>query len=102
MSHVGMIEIPVSDLIGARPEVIPTSRGDRRIVKIVETPVGWGHAVWTSPYTVEDPDLALDGSKTLCKVCVVIVGKGPPKPEPVIMTIPVAYLEACAEDVVEW
>ena len=97
MSHVGMIEIPVSSLVGARPEVIPTSRGDRRIVKLVETPVGWGHAIWTSPYTVDDPDL-----KDLCRVCVVLVGKGPPKPEPLIMTIPVAYLNACAEDVVEW
>jgi hypothetical protein len=101
MAHVGMIEIPLSVLSGARPEVIPT-RGERRIVKLVETPVGWGHAVWTSPYTVEDSDLNLDGSKVLCRVCVVLVGKGPPKPEPLIMTIPISYLLACPEDVVEW
>lgn len=90
------IEIPLSNLVGAKPQAIP-GRGDRRLVKLVETPLGWGHAIWTSPYTVEDSDV-----KALCRVCVVLVGKGPPKPEPVIMTIPVEYLAKCPEDAVEW
>lgn len=91
-----ILEIPHGSLVGARPQTIP-GRGDRRVVKLVETPVGWGHAVWTSPYTINDPDVG-----AVCRVCVVIVGKGPPKPEPLIMTIPVDYLQACPEDSVEW
>lgn len=96
MAHVGMIEIPISLSSGDKPQIIP-SRGERRLVKLVETPLGWGHALWTSPYNVVDPDLG-----TQCKVCVVLVGKGPPKPEPVIMTIPIDYLKACPEDAIEW
>lgn len=96
MNRPGTISIPISPSAGARPTVIPTS-GDRRIVKLVETPLGWGHVLWTSPYTTEDPDV-----KALCRVCVVLVGKGPPKPEPVIMTIPVDYLKQCPEDSIEW
>ena len=96
MSLPSNLIIPISPSAGARPTAIPSS-GDRRIVKLVETPVGWGHAIWTSPYTVEDEDL-----HNLCRVCVVIVGKGPPKPEPLIMTIPVEYLQHCPEDSIEW
>lgn len=88
--------IPITPSIGARPSVIPTS-GDRRIVKLIETPLGWGHAIWTSPYTVEDTEV-----HATCHVCVVLVGKGPPKPEPIIMTIPVEYLKNCPEDAIEW
>jgi len=90
------LDLPTTGLVGARPEAIP-GRGERRLVKLVETPLGWGHALWTSPYTVEDPDC-----KAVCRVCVVLVGKGPPRPEPVVMTIPVDYLRACVEDAVEW
>jgi len=94
-----LIDIPLIDITtdpGAKPA--PTlTRGDRRVIKLVETPLGWGHALWTSPYVVDDPDL-----REPCRVCVVLVGKGPPKPEPVVMTIPVSYLGACPEDVVEW
>lgn len=96
MSHVGRIEIPISGMSGAKASPEP-ARGDRRIVKLVETPFGWAPAVWTSPYTVDDPDL---GEK--CRICVVLVGKGPPKPEVVIMTIPVGILERYPEDAVEW
>jgi hypothetical protein len=96
MARVGMIEIPVSGLAGERPQAIP-GRGERRLVKLVETPLGFGHVLWTSPYVVEDPDL-----KEPCRKCVVLVGKGPPRPEPVVMTMPVSYLEACSEDAVEW
>jgi len=91
-----IIEIPRGSLVGARPQAIP-GQGDRRVVKLVETPLGWGHTIWTSPYTVRDPNV-----QALCRVCVVLVGKGPPKPEPVVMTIPVDYLKACPEDAVEW
>ena len=90
------IHLPKLDLVGARPQAIP-GVGDRRLVKLVETPLGWGHALWTSPYTVENPDC-----RATCRVCVVLVGKGPPRPEPVVMTIPVDYLKACSLDAVEW
>ena len=90
------IELPKLSLVGARPQAIPGT-GERRLVKLVETPLGWGHALWTSPYTVEDPDL-----KATCRVCVVLVGKGPPRAEPVVMTYPVDYLKMCVLDAVEW
>jgi hypothetical protein len=32
----------------------------------------------------------------------VLVGKGPPKPEPVIMTIPQLLFDKYPEDAVEW
>ena len=96
MPLVGMVEVPVSGMTGEHATISP-ARGERRIVKIVETPFGWAPAVWTSPYTVYDPDL-----KEPCKVCVVLVGKGPPKPELVIMTIPAAILARYPEDAVEW
>jgi len=96
MEKFTIVDLPKPSMDGARPHTIPGT-GDRRIVSLVETPLGWGHVVWTSPYTVEDPDV-----KALCRVCVVIVGKGPPKPEPVVMTIPVDYLKVCPEDSIEW
>ena len=86
---------------GERPQATP-HRGERRIVKLIETPLGWGHALWLSPYTVDDPDLNAGHELRLCRVCVVLVGKGPPKPEPVIMTVPVAILAKYPEDSVEW
>jgi hypothetical protein len=91
-----VIKIPGTSLAGARPQTIP-GRGNQRIVKLVETPFGWGHALWTSPYTVDDPDL-----KTQCRVCVTLVTTGPPKPEICTMTIPTSVLDAYPEDVVDW
>lgn len=90
------IEIPRTSLAGVRPQTTP-GRGNQRIVKVVETPLGWGHAVWTSPYAVEDPDL-----RTLCRKCVVLVTAGPPAPKICTMTIPVGVLDAYPEDVVDW
>jgi hypothetical protein len=105
MALVGSIEIPISSLSGARPEATP-NRGARRIVKLIETPLGWGQAIWTSPYTVDDPDMNAAHELRLCRVCVVLVGKGSPKtgrkPEPVIMTVPVTILDKYPEDSVEW
>jgi hypothetical protein len=96
------IEIDLPTPTGARPDATP-HRGDRRIVKFVETPLGWGWAIWTSPYTVEDSDMnPNDRSLWPCRVGVVIVGKGPPKPEPIVMTIPEAILARYPEDSVEW
>jgi len=96
------IEIDISGLISAsRPEATP-NRGARRIVKLVKTPVGWGHAIWTSPYTIDDPKLNAAHELRLCRVCVVLVSKGPPLPQPVIMTVPVATLATFPEDSVEW
>ena len=88
------LDLPTTGLAEARPQAIPGT-GERRLVKLVETPLGWGHALWTSPYTVEDPDC-----KAICRKCVVLVGKDPP--QPVVMTIPVDYLKVCVEDAVEW
>lgn len=90
------LEIPKTSLAGARPQTVP-GRGDQRIVKLVETPFGWGHALWTSPYKIEDPDL-----KATCRTCVVLVSMGPPKPEVCIMTVPEGILDAYPEDVVDW
>lgn len=96
------VEIELSNIVGARPEATP-NRGARRIVKMVETPVGWGWALWTSPYQVTDSETnPQDCSLWPCRVCVVLVGKGPPKPEPVIMTIPQVILDKYPEDAVEW
>ena len=96
------VEIPLTNVTGARPEATP-NRGARRIVKFVQTAVGWGWVIWTSPYTVinseDNPD---DRSTWPCRMCVVLVGKGPPKPEPVIMTIPQVILDKYPEDSVEW
>jgi hypothetical protein len=87
---------------GDHPSATPHF-GDRRIVKYVETAVGWGWAIWTSPYTVIDSETN-PGDKSLwpCRVLVVIVGKGPPKPEPVIMTIPEIILKKYPVQDVEW
>ena len=102
MALVGGIEIALPTPVGSRPDATP-HRGERRIVKFVETAVGWGWAIWTSPYIVEDSETnPQDRSLWPCRVCVVIVGKGPPKPEPVIMTIPVVILAKYPEDSVEW
>jgi hypothetical protein len=101
MAFIGGVEIPIANLSGSRPEATP-NRGERRIVKLAETPFGWGHVIWTSPYTVDDPELNAGHELRLCRVCVVLADKGPPKPEPVIMTIPVRILEKYPEDSVEW
>jgi hypothetical protein len=96
------IEIALPTPVGARPEATP-NRGERRIVKFVETALGWGWVLWTSPYTVEDTESnPQDRSLWPCRVCVVLVGKGPPKPEPVIMTIPIIILAKYPEAAVEW
>ena len=78
------------------PDPTP-NRGSRRIVKMIPTPCGMGWAIWTSPYTIFDDQL-----KEQCRVCVVLVGKGPPKPEPILMTVPENAFHRFPEDSIEW
>lgn len=95
-----MAEINIASQVTLeRPDPTP-NRGSRRIVKMVPTPVGMGWAIWTSPYTIVDPDVGT--GKEPCRLCVVLIAKGPPKPEPVVITIPDALLARCPEDSVEW
>jgi hypothetical protein len=102
MALVGSIAIDLPTPVGSRPDATP-NRGDRRIVKFVETALGWGWAIWTSPYTIVDSETnPQDRSLWTCRKCIVLVGKGPPAPEPVIMTIPEIILAKYPEAAVEW
>lgn len=96
------VEIDLPTPTGERPQATP-NRGERRIVRFAETPLGWGWVIWTSPYTVIDSESnPNDRSVWTCRKCVVLVGKGPPTPQPVVMTIPQILLDKYPEDAVEW
>lgn len=53
--------------------------------------------IWTSPYEIYDEDL-----KENVKVCILLLSKGPPRPEIVAVRIPTAAIEKFSMAPVEW
>jgi hypothetical protein len=94
-----VIDIPVQLAMLDQIDMAPR-KGACRIVRMIPTPMGEGPAIWTSPYTITDPDVG-DGREP-CRRCAVLIAKGPPRPEIVLITIPAALLPKCREGVVEW
>jgi hypothetical protein len=80
-------------------------RGDRRLVKQVQTPFGMAPCIWITPYTFQDEIRA--GEIGPCRKCCVLLNKGDaehPRPEVVWMTVPDFLLNhpSTPEVPVEW
>jgi len=73
--------------------------GHTRQVRLLPTPMGNRPCLWISPYFVMQ---ALDGVEEPCRVCVILLSKGPPKPDVVLITIPQKVIEKFPLVPVEW
>lgn len=99
-----MSEIPIEVVAGSE-FVKPSDKlilGERRLVRYL--PVGLPGTkgmmlpcVWMSPYDDWDEDL-----KEKVKVCLVLLSKGPPRPEVICVRIPSAAVDKFPTGPVEW
>lgn len=85
----------------AKPSDRPVM-GDRRLVHMLPFGIRGDDAVslpciWISPYETFDPDL-----KENVKICILLLDKGPPKPEIVAVRIPSAAIHKFPMGPCEW
>jgi len=96
------VEIPIiltGDLADlARPDERPVV-GDRRLVRLIPTPLGSRPALWISPYTIMEQ--FEDGMHRARKI-LVLLSKGPPRPDTACVTIPEAAIDKFPLVPVEW
>jgi len=96
------VEIPIilsGDLADlAKPDTKPVL-GDRRLVRLIPTPFGSRPAIWISPYAIKEQ--FEDGVHKARKI-IVLLSKGPPKPDVAVITIPEAAIEKFPWVPVEW
>lgn len=76
--------------------------GERRLVRMLPTGLPGTSGIlvpciWMSEYTVPDEDLHVD-----VRVCLLLVGKGPPRPEIHCVRIPAVAIEKFPLAPVEW
>lgn len=81
----------------AKPSERPVT-GDKRMVRYLPFPIGnfMLPAIWISPYVVMDPDIGR------AKVAILLLDKGPPKPDVVSVRIPEEAVEKFPYGPVEW
>lgn len=95
--------VPIEVVAGAefaKPSDQPV-KGERRLVRMLPVPLpGIKHllfpAIWISPYEINDKD---EGP---VKLCLVLMGKGPPSPEIVCVRMAQAGIEKFPFGPVEW
>lgn len=85
----------------ARPSDVPVL-GSQRIVRYLPcgmpgTKGSMFPCIWESPYEVFDADL-----KENVKICILLLQKGPPKPEIIAVRIPAAAIQKFPLSPVEW
>jgi hypothetical protein len=98
-------EIPIPSIIGLDEVLKPSDRpvmGTQRLVRFLPV-MGTGlyPAIWISPYTVKEP-IETDGPLVSVAKCVVLVSKGPPRPEIVVLTMRPEDIEKFPRAPVEW
>lgn len=97
MSEGLIIPIDLRDAIPRPREEHIARHGPRRLVKLAPV-MGGVPVIWTSPYTVED--VGEDGSKVLCRICIVLVQKNPP--ETMRLRLPTDLIDKLHDVPVEW
>jgi hypothetical protein len=96
-----LIEIPISLDPSLTNVVKPGEglRGDRRLVRFLPTPFGSREAIWISPYeTIEH----FENGPEKARKCIVLLSKGPPKPDIAVITIPSSAIDKFPLVPVEW
>lgn len=95
-------EIPIiltgdlADLV--KPDEKPV-HGNRRLVRLIPTPLGSRPAIWVSPYLVQEQ---FEDGVHIARKVIVLLSKGPPKPDVAVITIPDAAISKFPLVPVEW
>ena len=97
--------IPISNIQGLDEVLHPSDRpvmGKQRLVRFLSVmDTGLYPAIWISPYTVKE-QIETDGPFVPVVRCVVLVSKGPPKPDIVVLTMRPEDIEKFPRAPVEW
>jgi hypothetical protein len=73
--------------------------GEKRLVRLLPTPFGSREAIWISPYEFMEN---FEAGPERARVCIVLISKGPPKPDVACIIIPSAAIEKFPLVPVEW
>jgi hypothetical protein len=108
MADENLIVIPIPAVQGMDEILKPSTRpimGEQRLVRFLPVP-GTDKlfpAIWISPYThYQQMDPLLGGPAEPTVVCLVLISKGPPKPDVVCVSIDPAALHKFPMAPVEW
>ena len=99
------IEIPIPSIQGMDEILKPNNRpvmGNQRLVRFLPLlGVNVFPAIWISPYTTKE---IIDKEGTVASVvkCILLISKGPPKPEIACVSIRPEDLTKCPMAPVEW
>ena len=99
------IEIKIPSIQGMDEIVKPSDRpvlGNQRLVRFVRLEnFGEFPVIWTSPYTVMS-SVVQNGPEVPVRVCLILVSKGPPRPDTVGIYLQDEALFKCKLAPVEW
>ena len=98
--------IEIKSIVRGMEEILkPSDRpvlGQQRLVPFISIQgIGEFPVIWTSPYTIKSP-IEENGPPTTAVVCLVLISKGPPKPDIICITIRPEDLAKCRLAPVEW
>jgi len=102
-----LIEISIPSIQGMDEILKPSDHpvmGNQRLVRFLPAIPGMNDlfpCIWISPYTVKEA-VDIEGTMVALKVCVILVSKGPPKPEIVVVRIQPKDLEKFPMNPIEW
>lgn len=102
-----LVEMEIPRILGMEEILKPSDRpvmGKQRLVRFLPAVPGMKErfpCIWTSPYTVKGP-LEKDGPLEPLHVCLILISKGPPKPEIVGIHIRAEDLDKFEMAPVEW
>jgi hypothetical protein len=105
MADENLIEIPIPEIQGMDEILKPSNRpvmGEQRLVRFLPVP-GTDKlfpAIWISPYTTRQEMVGGTWESTVW--CLLLVSKGPPKPNTVCIAIDPAALHKFPMAPVEW
>ena len=98
--------IPIQSIVRGMDEILkPSDRpvlGQQRLVHFISIRgIGEFPVIWTSPYTIKS-SIEENGPPTNSIQCLVLISKGPPKPDVICITIRPEDLTKCRLAPVEW